>query len=576
MISRVEIATSPLRGIAAAALICIAVGLPLAVALTDPDESLKSMLSPAHASDGQIIAAPVAVSGRLPLVLESGVVLRGSDEPLPAGRLPPQVTVESAFATLDLSRPSQPAAGADLPSQLPTIAGLTSGTMRLRRAKLRLRAPALGEVDLDEVAATITVTRRGGYKLVGHGMAHDQRISIDATWSEPVGRDAGTALPIRLSLRGNLGELLVDGTLTPGVRSSFSGHSELKIPRLKKLVAWLGLGEMTGQHISSFSLSGPLEWTKSTLSFAKANVQLDDNQARGALAVRKMDGRLVLDGTFAFETLNLVRYMTSAPAAGKQAGSRLLEQFDADLRISAEDIEAGTLDLGRAALTLALKNGQIQADLAELEIEGGRAGGRLTLDLKTDEPKALIKAKLTAVDAGRLLANKLKSNAVIGRINVGLEGTLQGASIPAAMASLSGRGQVDLVEPGRLGVDVASLFHAARSGKVLAWSSASKNGMAVDSLTGRFRVLNGAVTIEQMQARSGGRIVAAAGQLDVPGHLLELTVGTAAAGAVPTGGDALAVASEVLLMRGTWESPNIEIQPTRRPDFKAEMPFRAH
>lgn len=153
---------------------------------------------------------------------------------------------------------------------------------------------------------------------------------------------------------------------------------------------------------------------------------------------------------------------------------------------------------------------------------------------------------------------------------------MEGNSIPSAMSALACRGQIDLVEPGRLGVDIDSLFHAARSNKIVAWSSAGKNGMAVDSLSGKFRLLKGALTIESMIARSGGRLVAAAGQLDVPGHLLELTLGTVTTGSVPSGTDVLSAASELVHMRGTWEAPTAVIQQTRRPDFKAEVPVRAH
>src|SRR6185295_16046651 len=66
----------------------------------------------------------------------------------------------------------------------------------------------------------------------------------------------------------------------------------------------------------------------------------------------------------------------------------LLKYFDADLRVSAADIEASAIRLGRGGFTISAKQGLLAGEIGELELCGGSASGRFGLDLSQDAANA--------------------------------------------------------------------------------------------------------------------------------------------------------------------------------------------
>ena len=213
------------------------------------------------------------------------------------------------------------------------------------------------------------------------------------------------------------------------------------------------------------------------------------------------------------------------------------------------------VNIGRAAAAITLSGGRLIADLAELDVEGGSGTAHVSVDLNEPVPKAVTKLRLTGVDAGRVLAAPLNRNPLLGRTNVTFEGAARGQSLPEAIASLSGKGQFELVEPGRLGLDLPALINAARESAVVGWAAAGSGGTALESLAGRFRLLNGAITIEAMQGRSGSYVVVGSGRLDVPGRLMDMSIATGPIAAT----EAPVTVKEVLSLRGTWADPAIRL-----------------
>jgi AsmA protein len=550
-------------------------GLSLSIDL--PGRSERIGVSPALAQSMETLAitTPVTISDRLPLTLDYGVLSISSDTVEGSGqRAPSLIAVDDARLTLDLSRmPQQPLSSLPevVPSRMPYIAGFAAGALKLKKARLKVIAPNGHQTVLKDLTATVTVSRKGQYKLVGNGQLNGQRLNLEAQWTDLASRGASQQLPMRLSLRSGVIEATLDGAFKPGTTPTFSGQGEVKLQSLRKYLGWLGLSENFGDLIKSISISGPLEWTPQQMAFAKARIGADGNLATGAFTIKHGGARLALDGTLGFQELDLSRYLTqhpAAPAAGADV-PHLLNVIDADLRISADRVRLPAVETGRGAITIALNKGHLLADLAELEIEAGRVGGQLVVDLNTPVAKVDMKMKLRGVDVGRVLAAPLRRNPLLGRSNVTFEGSANGRSPMEALAALSGRGHFELAEPGRVGLDLAALTHAARGSTVVGWAAAGKGSTALDTLNGRFRLLNGAVTIEALNARSGSQTIIGAGRLDVPGRLMDVSIGAGPAA------DPTSAPQEHLSLRGTWDAPSISLHKVERSDVKAEIPLRS-
>lgn len=520
------------------------------------------------------ISTPLKLSDRLPLTIDSGSILSAPGEKGASG-----VVVDEALLTLDLSHrqfhAGSPPLEADAkPAATPQIAGFASDTLRLTRARVTVIAPNGATAHLADVNATITASRKGSYKLAATGRLNDQPIAVDAIWGEAVAREGAPQLPIRLTLRGPVLELSLDGHFKNTGLPQFVGDAELQLPNLKRFARWTGLGRGVGQQFRSLAVSGPVDWTTRRMAFSKANIYVNGNQATGALTIKHAGNRLLLDGTLGFQELDLGRSWPSFAAAREKASvePHILTMLDADLRLSAAKVYGPAFEMGRAAVSIALNKGRLQADIAELEIEGGTAGGQVAIDLNQSSPQAVFKAKLKGVDAGRVLAPSLRRNALLGRSNLAFEGTLGGQVAGDGLSTLAGRGSFDLAEPGRIGIDVHALTHAARAAPIVGWAAAGKGGTAVETLTARFRMLNGALTIESLQARSGTQVLVCSGQLDVPARLMDIRI---ASGPSNTG-EAPITAQDILLLRGTWDAPAISLLPKGTSTTSQTTAVRSH
>jgi len=515
------------------------------------------------------------LSGQFPLTIDGGVIVGAASESRSTGG----IVVHQATLTLDLSGAVDPDAAArgeayTKPAANPRIAGFATDTLRLNDAEITLLGPHGKRAVLEDVNSVVTATRKGSYKLVGTGRLNGKSFAIDATWTEAAAREGAARIPLKVTLRSSVLSLSLDGQFNTGPVPEFSGQAEFLSPSLRRFIKWAELGGGIGEPPTSLSVAGPLEWSPSRMAFAKAAVAVNGNQATGALTVKTTNGRLSLDGTLGFQELDLGRSWARLVSRSAVDGQpHVLTVLDADLRLSAGKVHAPAFEMGRTAISIALSRGQLQADMAELEIEGGIAGGQLSLDLNQPSPQASIKVKLKGIDAGRALAAPLRRNALLGRANMTFVGTVSGGSLGEALSSLAGRGQFELAEPGRLGIDVLALVHAARDTNIVGWSAAGKGATPVDALSGRFRVLNGALTIEAVQARSGNSVLVASGRLDVPARLMDMSIATGPAG---TTGESPLTARDILLLRGTWDAPAISLMPPSRHDLKVVTPARSN
>ena len=567
------------RAAAAIGFVVVVGGIPLAVQHFGSPDQLTRIPSTAYSSNWISIGAPIRISERIPLTIDSGIV-SGIERHFDTDRRDPSsISIDLASLTLDLSKGRE--VGHSLatpdapPSIAPQIAGFASGALRLTRASLTVVGPRRKSTEIQDINATLAVTRKGSYKLTGTGVANGERIAIDALWSDAAAsRDDVAQVPIKLSVRGALFDASLDGLFRTDDRPSFAGDAEFKVADLRQLVKWLALGRGVSEQLRSVAVSGLLEWNAAQMSFTRANVGVNGHQATGALTIKHSGERLSMDGTLGFQELDLGRQPPALPSGAPTRGAdpHILTVIDADLRLSATKVRIPGMDMGRAAVSIALNKGRLQADIAELEIESGVAGGQFAVDLNQASPRAELKAKLRGVDVGRVLSEPLRRNPILGQANLSFEGTLGGRTWSEGLASLAGRGHFELAEAGRLGLDLAALVHAAKANPAVGWSAAGKGSTSVDALTGRFRVLNGALTIESVQARSGTSILVGSGRLDVPGRLMDMIV---ASGTGSTG-ETILSAHELLVFSGTWDKPSISLRREERPALKVEAPPGIH
>lgn len=567
------------RAALATGLALMATAIPLVLGI-DTDSALQSSLVLASSSEKLAIDQPITLSSHLPLILDRGHLTSSIKNPSPADTIP-KLLVDGAALRLPLDRKRERPAVRPVPAILQQLSDLNVTTLAVRNSSLDIEMENGRTATLADVSADIKMHRRTHFSAAGSATFLGQQIRFEASWRSPVENKSDGSkgiAPLKLSAKSSLLEAVVEGHITTGSDLKLTGNADFRARRLRALARWFGPAIPVSTDLRDARITGPLEWSAGRLVFAHATLDVDGNRGIGALTINTSSPRPSIEGTLGFETFSLDPHLTPLLAApdSKQPASAtelpsIVSAFDADLRLSAEKVTARDIELGRGAVTIAINNGRMVTDIAELGVEGGHAMGQITLDMNAEKPRLGIKGKLSSVDPGRIFTSWLKRNPLLGRGDLIFDGAGSGAALPDMLASLNGKGTFRLTESGRLGLDLNALHYAAKSANHVGWQAAGKGGTPLEQLDAKFSVSNGAITIEHAQAKSGSTPLSGSGKVDIRAQLLDLKVrlGPERPANAPPGANPGAKqneqprpdpdASDVLVVRGSWADPAISI-----------------
>ena len=523
------------------------------------------------------ISEAIALLPSMPLYLERGVLQSIDATGIKVAETIEKLHIDNAVFRIPLASSKS---GAALPAQSlqPLIAQLATfnvDKLVLRNARIEFVRDGGSTIALTEVSAEIVPSRRGSYSAKAKGNLNSQPIQIDASWTLPETKGQPPVLsriPLKFTAKGNQLDAKFEGRigLTGGLK--LNGEVDIQARRLRALARWFGLEVPMSTNLRDARIVGPLEWSDGQLTFSKAVVTVDGNQGTGALRLKLGQERPALDGTLAFKVFDVkphleamllstetARLLLGTTTESVTEGS-LISAFDADLRLSASKVVMPRLETGRGAVTITLARGQMQAELAELEIEGGSASGQVTLDATVDMPRLGIKGRLHGVDPGRIFTEELKRNPLLGRANLVIDGSGNGDSLSGMIRSFSGKGSFALIDGGRLGLDLKALAYAVHRANHVGWSASGKGSTNLDQFETRFQVSNGALKLESLQAKSGNQTFSGSGKIDIRGQLFDLDISTGTISAQDTSNAGREASSrDVLVFRGPWSDPAISL-----------------
>ncbi len=138
------------------------------------------------------------------------------------------------------------------------------------------------------------------------------------------------------------------------------------------------------------SLTGDLSWSEGGAVLENATADFGDHGAKGSLGLALRKDRALLEGTLAYDTLELDAAGDGKGENGQVflqplralAGARMTEDrnFDLDMRISAERFRAGPFEAEPLAVAISSREGHVSVDVAELSLFGGSVKGRVDYD----------------------------------------------------------------------------------------------------------------------------------------------------------------------------------------------------
>ncbi len=373
---------------------------------------------------------------------------------------------------------------------------------------------ALKKVDarIDVSAGTGAMSSFGSFQLRGETV----RFALDCAAPSDVAE--GLRIPINLTFTAEPLTATVTGTASFATGLQIDGDVQADMPSARDFFIWAGIGLPPGKSLKKLSATGLAHWNGTTLTFDDGSFTLDGNEAVGLLAVTP-GARPRIDGTLAFDRLALDPYLGTAEPAKQDVtvtaslgGQPLLKYFDADLRISAAEITAPALTLGRGGFTISAKQGMVLGEVSELEFCGGSAAGRIDLDMSHDVTKATFTAKASDVPVEDCLRQLALDAPFTGTGALKAELSAEGQSYEELIQGVGGTVKVN-VENGAVPVDFTRLLTTVTPLEGDGWNP--NNVTSFDQLTADCRLGTGHIWCETFTMQTSRGLISGSGDVDL-------------------------------------------------------------
>lgn len=292
------------------------------------------------------------------------------------------------------------AAPQDEAAQMLLIEALTDppvGALRIRNGTIKT---ASGEPLVNGLDVRVDGRgRRGAFDALGSFRFNGETVSFAIDSGRIAKTESGRTAPVTLKVTSEPVTARFSGTVRATETLEGEGEMETTVPDGRRFLNWVGFALPAGESLKNLGASGTIHWDASTLTFDDGTFSFDGNAAVGLLALTAA-AQPKVDGTLAFETLVLDTYLGGGGEAdpqGKPFDWVLLKYIDADLRISAAEVMAAGMELGRGGFTLTARDGRLSIEIGELDLCGGEAAGRMGLDLSSERTEATVVGTLSDI-----------------------------------------------------------------------------------------------------------------------------------------------------------------------------------
>lgn len=265
--------------------------------------------------------------------------------------------------------------------------------IRIRRGTIK---SATGDPLIRKFDIRLTARGRyGAFTAVGDFRFNREDVAFSIDSGRIDETEDGKTAPVTLKVTSNPVTAQFSGTVHAVNGLEGDGEMDANVPDARRLLIWFGVPLPEGDSLKNVAASGSVHWSGSTLTFDDGDFELDGNEAVGLFALT-VGARPRVEGTLAFESLVLDPYL------GRVEDERLFEwvllkHLDADLRISAGEMTAAGLKIGRGGFTVNAKDGMVSGEVGELDLCGGHGSGRITLDLSRPRSEASLDGTLSNI-----------------------------------------------------------------------------------------------------------------------------------------------------------------------------------
>ncbi len=420
------------------------------------------------------------------------------------------------------------------------------GEVRLENGQVTYRDDRTGAAySLDKIAMTVKLPDlESPFGLDGQLDWNGQTIKLSAH-GKALGKVlAGGGSPLALTVAAQPVNLGFNGNLTRTNPLALDGTVKLAVPSLRALAAWVGSPlQSGGTGFGPLSIEGKLGVAGNRISFSEAALAIDDMKGKGEVVVETGGARPVISAKLELDKLDLNNYVGGAPQGGTAATAKPapqagkapsdwsdepidlspLKAADADLAFTVGGIELQKLKIGRSRLEAKLKDGLLAANLAELNLYGGKGQGRVDLDGRGAAPALKATLALADVEAEPLLKDAADSDRLSGKGSFDFDGAASGKSQRALVSALNGKGKFAFHDGAIKGINLGAMVRNVE-GAFLNPKAQETQKTDFSALTGTYTITNGILNNKDLEMVSPLLRVTGAGTVDMPKRTVDYRI----------------------------------------------------
>ncbi|KQV34026.1 hypothetical protein ASE23_03320 [Rhizobium sp. Root73] len=333
------------------------------------------------------------------------------------------------------------------------------------------------------------------------------------------------------------------------------GQLQLKARSTSTLEAWFKGQPLPPAGTGAIAVNTSVTMSAQAWKMDNLSLSLDESNATGVLGIAWNETRGPrIDGTLAFDQLDLAQIISSAQSGSVLPLDRtLLQQFNLDLRLSAQEVSYDTAALTDVAAGVMVENGRASIDVGDGTFAGGTISGRIVLANGGTEGGqmqfALKNADLAPVAASLGLTGPLPLGRGILSVDLSADRPLQ----TLTKDGISGEIHYSANNGTVVNFDLPEFERLAAQGRAFSISHATNGSFPFMTADIAATLRKGVVELTSADITGEGRTLSLAGTIPVSSGTLAL-VGGVRAGDDPT-------PATRFFVDGSWPNPLISPLP---------------
>ncbi|MGI9353144.1 MAG: AsmA family protein [Rhizobiaceae bacterium] len=407
-------------------------------------------------------------------------------------------------------------------SDAPDPQSATLGTFSIVDGIIRYEDTITGQTDdITSINGTVEWPSTSEAAIVDStAIWHGENVISSYEISDPLRLMAGGESNVSLQFESAPARITFSGTANMLASLFVKGNLELRTPSLKRFSEFL-VAELAGLNLpGSIEMTGSIEATTESVRLADTNVNISGHSATGVLSLTRDEvGNAAFNGTLAFDTIDLSDFLAQEIEKIEQLTSTNdnTDGLKVDLRMSANVIDAGIIELEEVAAALNVTGENWTFDIGDSQALGGTLIARIGKRLEEDNP--LILMDLTATDVDAAAVSDIFPDRSISLTGKGtFSANLRGKSLTSMLNTngLNGSVNANLSNGSIVGIDIPGLLSGSfnntdgNSNEIVLGQ-----GTSFETSEFRFFISNGIASISQSSIDSANAVIQMIGRVDL-------------------------------------------------------------